>query len=122
MGNFTRSRLLTSDTVRDSRVVARARCATRFRRTGRLRRFAPLPRTSDVRYVPGVRACVCAALERRHPVEVLEHVVERFDVAELGVDVEQVPLDDAGDAVTDRLAHDDRPEAFGHSVLDGLAD
>src|SRR5581483_8508034 len=69
----------------------------------------------------GADALRGAALERGDALEVLEHALERLDVAELRVDVEQVPLDDAGDAVADRLAHDDRPEALRDRVLDRVA-
>ena len=44
--------------------------------------------------------------------------LERLDVAELRVDVEEVPLDDARNAVAHGLAHDDRPESLGDRVLD----
>ena len=45
-----------------------------------------------------------------------------FDVPELRVDVEQVPLDDARHPVAHGFAHDDRPEALGDRVLDRVAD
>ena len=49
-----------------------------------------------------------AALEQLDPGQVPQDPFERLDVAELRIDVEQVPLDDAGNAVTDGLADDDR--------------
>src|SRR5690348_4048733 len=55
-------------------------------------------------------------------VQVVEHGLERLDVAELRVDVEQVPLDHAGDSVADALADDDRPEAVADRVLDRVPD
>src|SRR5688500_9521841 len=56
-------------------------------------------------------------LQRGDALQVLEHALERLDVPELRVDVEQVPLDDARDAVADALADDDRTEALGDRVL-----
>src|SRR5687768_11091020 len=70
------------------------------RRAGRPSRLAP-PRFLQ----PGL-------LQRGDALQVLEHALERLDVPELRVDVEQVPLDDARDAVADALADDDRTEAL----------
>src|SRR5262245_27864754 len=59
---------------------------------------------------------------RREPLEVLHHAVERLDVTELCVDVEEVPLHDAGHPVADGLADDDWTEAFRDRVLGRVPD
>jgi hypothetical protein len=46
------------------------------------------------------------------PPQLVEHPLERLDVAELSVDVEQVPFDGPRNAVADALSHHDRPEAL----------
>ncbi len=51
-----------------------------------------------------------------------EHGVERLDIAELRVDIEQVPGDGAGDPVAHRLAHHDRAEALGDRILGRVPD
>jgi hypothetical protein len=60
--------------------------------------------------------------ERRNTLEVLEHVFERLDVAELRVDVEAVPLDRARDASPShsRTTMVQSPmSVFGPSVMRG---
>src|SRR5439155_4834047 len=70
-------------------------------------------------------SCRCFGLahdEGRGALEVIEHVFERLDVAELRVDVEEVPLDRPRDAVANAFADDDRPKAEPDRVLDRVPD
>src|SRR6267143_4926859 len=56
-----------------------------------------------------------------NPVEMLQAALDGLDIAELRVDVEEIPQHRAGDAVADRLLDRDRPEAVGEAVAHRLA-
>src|SRR5699024_7150970 len=55
-------------------------------------------------------------------VEVVDHVIEWFNVAELGVHVEEVVGNNTGYAVADSFFDYDRAEAFSYGIFNGVAD
>lgn len=53
--------------------------------------------------------------------EVLQHSVERLNVAKLRIDIEQIPLGHARHAITHTFPNDVRPKSFSDRVLSTMA-
>src|SRR3989338_952346 len=65
--------------------------------------------------------CASGAVATADFVKSLADVIHRFDVTELGIDIEKVPCNGTGHAVADSLAGGDGVEAVGDAVADRLA-